>query len=294
MANISAKEVQALRERTGVGMMKCKEALVEADGDMEKAVVILREKGLAQSEKKASRITAEGTVAIYNQNNIAVLCEVNSETDFVAKNEKFQTFANNVAKVVAEQNPADVDALLTCKYPDSDLTVEDMRKEMVLVIGENIKIRRFARLEGNISSYSHGNGKIGVLAKFTEDASSCGKQVCMQIAAMNPRFMSKDDVPAEVLNQEKEILMVQIKNDPKTANKPDNIIEKMVMGKLGKFYSENCLLDQPYFIDESVTVSKFIESNCNAKLESYIRFERGEGLQKREDDFAAEVAKLAK
>ncbi len=294
MANISAKEVQALRERTGVGMMKCKEALVEADGDMEKAVVILREKGLAQSEKKASRITAEGTVAIYNQNNIAVLCEVNSETDFVAKNEKFQTFANNVAKVVAEQNPADVDALLTCKYPDSDLTVEDMRKEMVLVIGENIKIRRFARLEGNISSYSHGNGKIGVLAKFTEDASSCGKQVCMQIAAMNPRFMSRDDVPAEVLNQEKEILMVQIKNDPKTANKPDNIIEKMVMGKLGKFYSENCLLDQPYFIDESVTVSKFIESNCNAKLESYIRFERGEGLQKREDDFAAEVAKLAK
>lgn len=294
MANISAKEVQALRERTGVGMMKCKEALVEADGDMEKAVVILREKGLAQSEKKASRITAEGTVAIYNQDNIAVLCEVNSETDFVAKNEKFQTFANNVAKVVAEQNPADVDALLTCKYPDSDLTVEDMRKEMVLVIGENIKIRRFARLEGNICSYSHGNGKIGVLAKFTEDASSCGKQVCMQIAAMNPRFMSKDDVPAEVLNQEKEILMVQIKNDPKTANKPDNIIEKMVMGKLGKFYSENCLLDQPYFIDESVTVSKFIESNCNAKLESYIRFERGEGLQKREDDFAAEVAKLAK
>ena len=294
MANISAKEVQALRERTGVGMMKCKEALVEADGYMEKAVVILREKGLAQSEKKASRITAEGTVAIYNQDNIAVLCEVNSETDFVAKNEKFQTFANNVAKVVAEQNPADVDALLTCKYPDSDLTVEDMRKEMVLVIGENIKIRRFARLEGNISSYSHGNGKIGVLAKFTEDASSCGKQVCMQIAAMNPRFMSKDDVPAEVLNQEKEILMVQIKNDPKTANKPDNIIEKMVMGKLGKFYSENCLLDQPYFIDESVTVSKFIESNCNAKLESYIRFERGEGLQKREDDFAAEVAKLAK
>ena len=205
MANISAKEVQALRERTGVGMMKCKEALVEADGDMEKAVVILREKGLAQSEKKASRITAEGTVAIYNQNNIAVLCEVNSETDFVAKNEKFQTFANNVAKVVAEQNPADVDALLTCKYPDSDLTVEDMRKEMVLVIGENIKIRRFARLEGNICSYSHGNGKIGVLAKFTEDASSCGKQVCMQIAAMNPRFMSRDDVPAEVLNQEKEI-----------------------------------------------------------------------------------------
>lgn len=294
MANISAKEVQALRERTGVGMMKCKEALVEADGDMEKAVVILREKGLAQSEKKASRITAEGTVAIYNQNNIAVLCEVNSETDFVAKNEKFQTFANNVAKVVAEQNPADVDALLICKYPDSDLTVEDMRKEMVLVIGENIKIRRFARLEGNICSYSHGNGKIGVLAKFTEDASSCGKQVCMQIAAMNPRFMSRDDVPAEVLNQEKEILMVQIKNDPKTANKPDNIIEKMVMGKLGKFYSENCLLDQPYFIDESVTVSKFIESNCNAKLESYIRFERGEGLQKREDDFAAEVAKLAK
>lgn len=294
MANISAKEVQALRERTGVGMMKCKEALVEAEGDMEKAVVILREKGLAQSEKKASRITAEGTVAIYNQNNIAVLCEVNSETDFVAKNEKFQTFANNVAKVVAEQNPADVDALLTCKYPDSDLTVEDMRKEMVLVIGENIKIRRFARLEGNICSYSHGNGKIGVLAKFTEDASSCGKQVCMQIAAMNPRFMSRDDVPAAVLAQEKEILMVQIKNDPKTANKPENIIEKMVMGKLGKFYAENCLLDQPYFIDESVTVAKFIESNCSAKLESYIRFERGEGLQKREDDFAAEVAKLAK
>lgn len=294
MATISAKEVQALRERTGVGMMKCKEALVATDGDMEKAVVLLREQGLAAADKKASRIAAEGVVAVYSSNNVAVLCEVNSETDFVAKNEKFQVFAENVSKVIAEQNPSDVDALLNCQYPDSPMTVEEMRKEMILVIGENIQIRRFARLEGNVASYNHGNGKIGVIACFTDDASNVGKQVCMQVAAMNPRFMSRDDVPADVLEQEKEILMVQIKNDPKTANKPEAIIEKMVGGKLGKFYAENCLLDQEFIMDNSISVGKFIESNGCAKLVSYIRFERGEGLQKREDDFASEVAKMVK
>ena len=291
-ANISAKEVQALREKTGVGMMDCKKALVANDGDMEKAIVYLREKGLAASVKKSTRIAAEGVIAIYNENNTGVLVEVNAETDFVAKNEKFIAFANNVALVVANDNPSDMDGLLNCKYPDSDMTVEDMRKEMVFVIGENIQIRRFARIEGNISSYNHGNGKIGVLAQFSSDASSFGKNVCMQIASMSPRYLSREDVPADVLESEKSILIAQIKNDPKTANKPDQVIEKMVNGKIGKFYTENCLLDQEYFIDPDLTVGKFIESNGDAKILSYIRFERGEGLQKREDNFADEVAKM--
>ncbi len=292
MAAISAKEVQALRERTGVGMMDCKRALVQTDGNMEEAVKLLREKGLAAADKKASRIAAEGVIAIYNNDGVAVLCEINSETDFVAKNEKFTTFASAVAELIAKNAPADLDALLAMKYNDQ-MTVEEMRKEMILVIGENINIRRFERVEGNVCTYCHGGGKIGVIAKFTEDASAFGKNVCMQIASMSPKYLDRTQVPESEIANEKEILMAQIKNDPKSANKPENIIEKMVNGKIGKYYSENCLLDQEYFIDDSMTVGKYIESQGSARLESYVRFERGEGIQKREDNFAEEVAKQA-
>ncbi len=301
MANISAKEVQALREKTGVGMMKCKEALVACDGDMDKAVDYLREKGLATAVKKASRIAAEGVIAQYNKDGVAVLVEVNAETDFVAKNEKFQDFANTIAALVAEKNPADLDALLALNYPGSEGTVEDMRKEKVFVIGENINIRRFVRMDGNVYTYNHGNGKIGVIAKFEIPADKAAefaptaKGVCMQIAALTPNYLAKEDVPADVIEKEKEIMMAQFKNDPKTANKPDAILEKMIVGKIGKFYTENCLLEQPYFIDDSMTVGKFISSSCaDAKLVSYVRYEKGEGLQKREDNFAEEVANMAK
>ncbi len=296
MANISAKQVVALREKTGVGMMKCKEALVKTDGDMEQAIKLLREQGLAAAVKKASRIAAEGAVAVYNKDGVAVLVEVNSETDFVAKNEKFLTFANNIASIAAAQAPADIDALLACKYVDSDLTVEDMRKEMILVIGENINIRRFERVEGNVYTYNHGNGKIGVIVKFNEPVDPVvGKNVCMQVASMNPRFISRTDVPQAELDSEREIASVQLKNDPKNANKPENIFAKMIEGKLGKFYSANCLDDQEFILDSNLTVAKFIASkHPSAKVEYFVRYEKGEGIQKREDNFAEEVAKMSK
>jgi len=293
MANISAKDVQALRERTGVGMMKCKEALIATEGDMEKAVTYLREKGLAVAAKKASRIAAEGLISLYCENGVGVLCEVNSETDFVAKNPTFKEFADNIAKTVALNKPADVAALLDMKYCDSDMTVEDMRKEKVLVIGENINVRRFVREEGAVYCYNHGNGRIGVLVKF-ENANSAefeaaAKNVCMQIAAMTPAYLNKEDVPADIINNEKEILLAQIQNDPKQANKPAQVIEKMIVGKLSKYYTENVLTEQTFFFDETITVGKYL-ADKGLKLLSYTRFEKGEGLQKREENFAEEVA----
>lgn len=302
-AVITAKQVQALRERTGVGMMKCKEALIATDGDMEKAIDMLREKGLAAAEKKASRIAAEGVIAQYNANGIAVLVEVNAETDFVAKNPLFKEFAENIAKVVHANNPADVEVLLNMKYADTDMTVEDARKEKVLVIGENIQIRRFERIEGNVFNYNHGDGRIGVIVNFAADEAALNnpefaavaKNVCLQIAAMNPAYQSKEDVPAEVINKEKEILLAQIKNDPKNANKPEAILEKMIGGKINKYYTENCLLQQELFIDESVTIEKHIATlGKDVKLVNFVRMERGEGIQKREDNFAEEVANMAK
>ena len=297
MANITAKEVQALRERTGVGMMKCKEALIATDGDMEKAVIFLREKGLAVAAKKASRIAAEGIIAMYCDDKVGVLVEVNSETDFVAKNPTFREFADGIAKVIADYNPADIDALLGMKFPGTDLTVEDMRKEKVLVIGENINIRRFVREEGATYCYSHGGGRIGVIVKFenkgTGDFATDAKNVCMQVAAMTPSYLSKEDVPAETIENEKEILLAQIKNDPKQANKPQQVIDKMITGKLSKFYNENVLLEQAFFFDETVTVGKAL-AQSGLKLVSFTRYEKGEGLQKREDNFAAEVAAMAK
>ena len=304
----TAKDVVALREKTGVGMMDCKKALTETDGDMEKAIDILREKGLAAAAKKSSRIAAEGLVYAYvdDAKKVGVVVEVNSETDFVAKNADFQAFVKTVAEVVADKAPADVAALLEMAFPGAG-TVAEVLREKVLVIGENLSIRRFVRYEGDCVSYVHGGGRIGVLVKFEADEAcsgsealvECGKDVAMQIAAMNATYLDKSCVPAEDIEKEKEILIAQIKNDPKNASKPEAIIHKMVEGRIGKFYENNCLLQQAFVKDGSMNVEQYIASKAKEaggtmKLVEYARFEKGEGLQKREDDFAAEVASMVK
>ncbi len=301
MAGFTAKDVKELRDRTGVGMMDCKKALVSADGDMDKAIELLREKGLAVAAKKAGRIAAEGmvTAIVDREKKVGVLLEVNAETDFVAKNEKFQNFVNGVAKTILEQNPADVDALMNMNYDGTDATVDATLKDLILVIGENMKIRRFARLEGDCVSYVHGGGKIGVLVQFDTDLADtdgfveCGKDVAMQIAAAAAQYMNKEDVPEEVVAKEKEILTAQAMNE----GKPQNIAEKMVMGRINKFYKEVCLSEQPFIKDDKMSVGKYVE-DCAKKLGgtikmvSFVRFEKGEGLEKREDNFADEVASM--
>ena len=276
---ITAQMVKELRESTGCGMMDCKKALSESNGDMDKAVEYLREKGLAASAKKAGRIAAEGIVSDYVDGNVASIIEVNSETDFVAKNAEFQTF---------------VKAL---KYVDSDLTVEEVLREKVLTIGENMVIRRFARLEGAVTTYIHAGGRIGVIVKAEGEASAEGleaaRDAAMQIAAINPRYLDKSVVPAEDVAKEKEILIAQIKNDPKSAGKPDNIIEKMVEGRISKFYTLNCLNQQEFVKDPDTTVEKYLASK-GVKIAEFARFEKGEGIEKKEDNFAEEVANMAK
>ena len=302
---ITAKDVQKLREMTGVGMMDCKKALTEAEGDMDKAIEILREKGLAASAKKAGRIAAEGMAYAAVIDGVGVVVEVNAETDFVGKNEKFVNFVKGVAATVAACNPADLDALMACKYDGTDLTVQEQQQEMVLVIGENIKVRRFARFaEGFCVPYIHAGGKIGVLVSLDVagdiDATEIGKDVAMQIAALNPRFWDKSQVTEDVLAEEKKILLAQMANDPKMASKPDQVKEKIVDGKLNKFYSENCLLQQEFVKDGDMTVEKYIASAAKAlgatvTFKNAVRFEKGEGIEKKQENFAEEIAKqLAK
>ncbi len=303
MANITAKDVAALRERTGVGMMDCKKALVEAEGDFEKAIVILREKGLATQAKKAGRVAAEGLVAALVEGNVGVVVEVNSETDFVANTEQFKNFVDMVAKTIIEANPADVDALKAAKAYGSEKTVEEELQEVFLQIRENIQIRRFTRLEGDIVSYVHGNGRIGVLVKLDTDLGeksyAAGKDVALQIAAMNPSYLDRTKVPADVLDGEKKIIMAQMAEDPKMANKPEAVLSKIAEGKIGKYYTENCLVDQEFVKDGSFTVGKYVE-HCakelggSIKIADYVRYERGEGIAKREDNFADEVASMIK
>ena len=300
----TAKDVQALREKTGCGMMDCKKALTECGGDMDAAMDFLREKGLASQAKKASRIAAEGTVCAYTENNVGVVVEINAETDFVANGEEFKALALKVAKVIAAQNPADMDALLKCT--ENGQTVEEMVQELFLKVRENIKIRRFERYEGKIVSYVHAGGKIGVMVKFdTElDADNAelvamGKNVAMQIAAMNPSYLDEASVPAEVIEKEKEILISQMKEDPKMAGKPDAVLGKIVEGKIGKYYKENCLVDQQFVMDGDLTVGKYVEKTAkeigkDIKISAFVRFEKGEGIEKRVDDFASEVASMVK
>lgn len=305
----TAADVKALREKTGVGMMDCKKALTEADGDMERAIDVLREKGLAASAKKAGRIAAEGIVLAYTDEakKVSVLVEVNSETDFVAKNDKFVNYVTAVAKTIADTNPADVDELLAKPLAGDTRTVQENLQEMVLSIGENMKIRRFERVEGITTSYIHGGGSVGVLVMFdTDDKTAAtdafkvmGKDVAMQIAAMSPAYLDEASVPADVLAHEKEITKAQLAEDPKMAGKPEQVLAKIVDGKIGKYFKENCLLDQDFVKDGDMNVAKYVASvakelGADIKVTGFIRYAKGEGLEKREDDFAAEVASMMK
>ena len=298
----TAKDVQALREMTGVGMMDCKKALTASDGDMDKAVEFLREKGLAASQKKAGRIAAEGMAYAAVIDGVGVVVEVNAETDFVAKNEKFVNFVKGVAATVAANKPADLDALMACKFEGTEMTVTEQQQEMVLVIGENIKVRRFHFYTEGISvPYIHAGGKIGVLVNLetnltAEQVETTGKDVAMQIAALNPRFWDKSQVDQATLDEEKKIMMVQMANDPKMASKPEQVREKIVMGKLNKFYEENCLLQQDFVKYGSMTVEQYVAQSAKAlggtiTFKDAIRFEKGEGIEKKQENFAEEIAK---
>ena len=296
----SAQDVKTLREMTNVGMMDCKKALTETDGNMDKAVEWLREKGLAKAAKKAGRIAAEGMAYADIIDGVGVVVEINSETDFAAKSELFIQFVKDIAAVVAADAPADVEALKACKYPGSDKTVAEMLPEKVMVIGENLQIRRFARFGENTSvAYVHAGGKIGVLVNLAVeggiDATEIGKDVAMQIAALNPRFWDKSEVTDEVVEEEKKIAIALMDQDPKMAAKPLAVKEKIVMGKMNKFYEDNCLLQQEFVKDSSMTVEKYIASAAKAlggsvKFVAAIRYMKGEGIEEKQEDFAAEVA----
>ena len=303
----SATDVKNLREMTGVGMMDCKKALVATDGDMDKAVEWLREKGMAASVKKAGRVAAEGMAYAAVIDGVGVVVEVNAETDFVGKNEKFVDFVKGVAATAAKENPADLDALMACKYNGTDLTVTQQQQEMVLVIGENIKVRRFARFAEGVSvPYVHAGGKIGVLVNLETgltagQVTELGKNIAMQIAALNPRFWDKSQVTQEVLDEEKKVMLAQMENDPKMANKPAQVREKIVMGKLNKFYAENCLLQQDSVRADVFegTVEAYIahaakELGGAITFKTAVRFEKGEGIEKKQENFADEIASLVK
>ena len=302
----TAADVKNLREMTGVGMMDCKKALVETDGDVDKAIEYLREKGLAKAAKKAGRVAAEGMAYAAVLNGVGVVVEVNAETDFASKSDVFVQFVKDIAQVVAENDPADVDALKACKYPGSDLTVEQTSPDKVMVIGENIQIRRFARFsEGFSVPYIHAGGKIGVLVNLAVeggvDATEIGKNVAMQIAALNPRFWDKSQVTEDVLAEEKKVALALMDQDPKMAAKPAQVKEKIVMGKMNKFYQENCLMQMEFVRGDLFTgsVEKYIEDAAkklggSVKFVDAVRFEKGEGIEKKEDDFAAEVASMIK
>ncbi len=302
--SFTAQDVKALREKTGCGMMDCKKALTEANGDMDAAVDFLREQGLAKQAKKASRIAAEGIAyALTNDTNtVGVVIEVNSETDFVAKNEDFRVFVDTCAKTVMAQNPADVDALKECKAEGTEMTVAELLQEKVLTIGENLQIRRFARFEAPCVGYVHAGGKIGVIVTFDTDVDTasdafvaCGKDVAMQIAALNTQYLNADAVPAEVLEHEKKIMREQLLNE----GKPEQIIEKILGGKVQKFYKENCLVDQEFVKNNDLTIKKYVdgvakELGGSIAITGFVRYEKGEGIEKRQDDFAAEVASMVK
>lgn len=301
----TAKDVAALRAKTGCGMMDCKKALTESNGDMDKAVDVLREKGLAKAAKKAGRVAAEGVAfaCTNNEENIGVVIEVNAETDFVAKNAEFQKFVQTCANTIIEKKPCDVEALKATVDSESGKTIADLLQEKIVTIGENIQIRRFKRIEGMVSTYVHAGGRIGVMVKFEADEKvkaepkfkEFAKDIAMQVAAVNPGFLNEASVPAEVIEHEKKILTEQVINE----GKPANIAEKIVNGKMAKFYKENCLVDQIFVKDNDLTVDKYTkkiakELNTDIKIVEFVRFEKGEGIEKREDNFAKEVQDMIK
>lgn len=307
MAAITAKMVSDLRTKTGCGMMECKKALTEANGDFDEAIKVLREKGLSVAAKKADRIAAEGVVDILvnDDNTCAAMIEVNAETDFVAKNATFLEFVQNVLKTIIATRPASVEELLTKQYVDTDMTVEAKLKDMIFTIGENMNIRRFLIVDGVVSTYIHGKGSTGVIVNFKVDENvknaagfaEVAKNVALQVAAMPVLYLDKDSVPEKDIEEEKAIILAQLNNDPKNANKPQQILEKMVVGKLGKFYEKNCLLEQSYIKDDKISVGAYVNASAkelggSIKVVGYNLYEKGEGLEKREDDFAAEIAKM--
>ncbi len=304
---ISAKMVSDLRAKTGCGMMECKKALTEANGDFDEAVKILREKGLSVAAKKADRIASEGVVDILTEGDTTAMIEVNAETDFVAKNDTFKAFVAGILRTIVAHKPADLDALMGLQYLDTDFTVEGKLKDMIFTIGENMHIRRFVIVEGTVSTYIHGKGTTGVIVKFDADDTAKNNpgfaefahNVALQVAAMPVLYLNKESVPEADLNEEKEILITQIKNDPKNATKPANIIEKMVVGRIAKFYEKNCLTEQAYVKDDSISVGKYVENTAKEfggkiELVGYWCYEKGEGLQKKEDNFGDEIASMLK
>ena len=304
MANITAKEVAELRKQTGIGMMECKKALVEADGDFEAAVKILREKGALKAEAKgATRIAADGVVEIMKEGNATAMVEVNSETDFVAKNESFKAFVKDVLKCILANRPADVAALLASRYIDGSCTVEEKLKEQIFVIGEKLDIRRFVVVEGETATYIHGAGSIGVIAKFDTDVADkdgfaeFAKNIALQIGAYPTPYLNREQVPASVIESEREIVKAQLANDPKMAGKPEKVIDGIIMGKLGKFYEGNCLVDMAYVKEDDMTVGTYTKNTAKAlggsiKIVSFVLYEKGEGIEKKEENFAEEIAKL--
>ncbi len=307
MANITAKSVMKLRTKTGCGMMECKNALVEAKGEFETAIKILREKGLSVAAKKADRIASEGIVDILISDGMTAMIEVNSETDFVAKNASFIDFVKDILQTIIQSKPQDIDALLATNLIGSDMTVDAALKDKIFTIGENMSIRRFELVDGVTGTYIHGNGTAGVITKFElEDIDSdsevfgeYAKNICMQIAAMNPIYVSAADVPDSIIDAEKAVLIGQIENDDNLKSKPDSVKEKMVEGRIKKYFSDACLNDQQYVKDDSVTVAQYTQATAKElggkiNVVSFVKYERGEGLEKREEDFAAEIEKLVK
>lgn len=302
---ISAAMVGALKAKTGAGLMDCKKALVEANGDEAAAIVLLREKGLAVAAKKQDRIAADGLVAILSEGDTVAMVEVNSETDFVAKNETFVEFVQGVLRTILSERPATLEALNACKFDGTKFTVEETVKDKTYTINEKISIRRFCVVSGLTSTYIHGKGVTGVIVKFEADDAAknnpgfaeFAKNIALQIGAYPTPYLDRASVPASVLEEEKKIVEEQIKNDPKNASKPAAVIEKMAVGKLGKFYEQNCLLDMDYVKDDSMTVGKYVEATAkqfggSIKIVGFERYEKGEGIEKREDDLGAEVAKM--
>ena len=297
----------ALRTKTGCGMMECKKALVAAEGNFDEAIKILREKGLAVAAKKADRIAAEGIVDILKEGGRTVIAEVNAETDFVAKNASFQEFVKGILRTILKNAPKNMEELLALPYDCGDRSVEAELKDKIFTIGENMSIRRFEIIDGVTGTYIHGGGNAGVVTKFevsdglaeTAGFQEYAKNVCMQIAAMNPAYVCRHCVPESVVENEKEILLSQISNDPKLAEKPEAVKQKMVEGRIGKFYETACLLDQQYVKEDNMTVEQYTEETAKALggkivVSSFVKYERGEGIEKREDDFAAEIDRLVK
>lgn len=305
MGKVSVQEIKELMTATGVGMMDCKKALVEADGDMDKAVELLREKGLATQAKKSGRAAAEGIVAAVVNGNVGVLLEVNTETDFAANTDDFKSFVAAVANTIIEKNPADVEALKAETISGGTTTVDAALTELAgMKIRENIVIRRFTRMEGTLASYVHNGGSIGVLVKLDTDITSdevlaVGKDVAMQSAALNPAYLNRAQVPDEVLAKEKEIMLAQMSEDPKMANKPEQVKIKIVEGKVGKYYKENCLLEQAFVKDDKLSVEGYVNAEAkklggSISVVDVVRYERGEGIEKKEDNFADEIASMIK